>query len=270
MARPTGLHATVEDYYDRLPGFYREFDAQQTNADGSEEEYYPLLRFISGVGNELGKIYDLVTRFDFENNGTTSDLVDPVTADDAFIPWLAVLAGVRNAGTETIADTASWEEIVAGVDDDGSGTADWDEFYDIDTTAPTSVLWQEIQDLNIESRASYLGTRAQISRRITFGYDEGTAGSIERAVKSVLQGTDPYCVAGSHAEILAAGVAGSFTVYSDFAKTTALGSAPADAPWRIYILVDTTETPGSNLASIIDGLLEYVKPAGFFTTLVYK
>ena len=34
--------------------------------------------------------------------------------------------------------------------------------------------------------------------------------------------------------------------------------------------MDTTETPGSNLASIIDGLLEYVKPAGFFTTLVYK
>ena len=37
MARPTGLHATVEDYYDRLPGFYREFDVEQTNADGTEE-----------------------------------------------------------------------------------------------------------------------------------------------------------------------------------------------------------------------------------------
>lgn len=270
MARPTGLGATTEDFYNRLPGFYRDYDQQQTNADGSEEEYYPLLRFISGVGNELGKIYDLVTRFDYENNGTTSDLVDPVTANDEWIPWLAVLAGVRDAGEETTTDTASWEEILSAIDTDSSGTTDWDELYSIDTNTPNSVLWQEIQDLNIASRSSYLGSRAQILRRITYGYDEGTASSIERAVKSVLQGSDPYCVAGSHAEILAAGTAGSFTVYSDFGKTTALGAAPPNAPWRIYILVDTTETPGSNLASIIDNLLEYVKPAGFLTTLVYK
>ena len=151
-----------------------------------------MLRFISGVGNELGKIYDLVTRFDFENNGTTSDLVDPVTADDAFIPWLAVLAGVRDAGTGPLRTPLRGKRSSPG----------WTRI----TVLPTGMSSTQStrlrltrcslarnQDLNIASRASYLGARAQISRRITFGYDEGTAGSIERAVKSVLQGV-PYCV----------------------------------------------------------------------------
>ena len=268
MTKPT-VHQTTTDFYNRLPAFYRNSDQDQPNADGSDESYYPLLRYLSGAGELFGEIRDLITRFDYANNGTTSDLVDPVTANDDYIPWLAMLSGVQNAELGGDFESATWGDILAQVDTDGSGTADWDELYDIDP-APTSLEWQALQDLNIASRSSFLSSRAQISRRLTYGHDEGTAPSIQRTVQSVLQGNKD-CIVGTRDEIIAE----ADTYYTDQNKT---GGNEVDAahpantaadPWQIFVGVSAGESPGS-FATIIDDVVAAVKPAGTIITLVFK
>ena len=272
MSKPT-VHQTTTDLYNRLPNFYREADQDQSNADGSLESYYPLLRYLSGAGELFGEIRDLITRFDYANNGTTSDLVDPVTANDAYIPWLAMIAGVQNAELGGDFESATWADIIAAVDPspggDDSGTADWDELYAIDA-APSSLEWQALQDLNIASRSSFLSSRAQISRRLTYGHDEGTTPSIVRTVQSVLQG-DKDCIVGTRDEIIAE----ADTYYTDQNKTAGLevdASHPSNTaadPWQIFVGVAADESPGS-FASIIDDVVAAVKPAGTIITLVFK
>lgn len=87
MAEPT-VHPTTRLLYDTLPEFYRDTDAQQASGGG-----YPLLRFLSLIGDQLGAIDDLVDRID-PDSGAGSELLDPMLADPAWLPYLAQLLGV--------------------------------------------------------------------------------------------------------------------------------------------------------------------------------
>lgn len=110
--RPT-VGASTELLYARLPELYRDADAAQ--ADGPSN--YPLLRYLSCLFDQLDTVSTLIDRLtyvpmDERQNGPwqrygsgefgdgtygdqdTSDLVDPYTADAAWLPWLAQLVGV--------------------------------------------------------------------------------------------------------------------------------------------------------------------------------
>lgn len=87
MARPTFTPLT-ERAYARLPEFYRDDDDAQGD--------YPLLRYMSLVFDQAGAYEQLGDRIDPATNPTsTSDLVDPASADAAWLPWLALVYGAR-------------------------------------------------------------------------------------------------------------------------------------------------------------------------------
>lgn len=97
MTRPAVTPAT-EDVYSRVEEFRRDADAALD---------YPLLRFVSLAGDQLDALRALTERIDFDRTvpGATSDLVDPATADAAWLPWLAQAAGVNPVGdTQTLRD----------------------------------------------------------------------------------------------------------------------------------------------------------------------
>lgn len=93
MAAPA-VHPTTLAVYGRLPEFYRLADAELD---------WPLLRFLSLLGDQLGELADLLERIDYVGPdeggepGDSSDLVDPSRADDAWLGWLAQLVGVKLA-----------------------------------------------------------------------------------------------------------------------------------------------------------------------------
>lgn len=103
MARPV-VHPIVEQWYAELPEHYRVADAAQLGPD------FPLLRFMSLIGDQLGDAVDLVDRIQYlppdEGGapGDTSDLVDPTTADPEWLPWLGRLVGVLLPPALTVAE----------------------------------------------------------------------------------------------------------------------------------------------------------------------
>ncbi len=100
MARPV-VSAAVERMYSRLPLAY-------AKADATAEGDWPLLRFLSLVGDQLGEVEVLFDRINFLDPasggavGDTSDLTDPLVADEAWLPWLAQLVGAHLGDTGTI------------------------------------------------------------------------------------------------------------------------------------------------------------------------
>jgi hypothetical protein len=95
MPRPT-VTATTERIYARgIPLFMRDADAAEPSGGG-----YPLLRFLSLLGDLLDHVEVLRARIDYIDladggvPGDTSDLVDPDTADTAWLNWLGQLVGV--------------------------------------------------------------------------------------------------------------------------------------------------------------------------------
>lgn len=100
MVRPA-VHDTTEQVYARLPAFYRTADATLD---------WPLLRYLSLLGDQLGEITDLADRIDYvaEDDGgapgETSDLADPDSADVAWLTWIAQFVGVTLDPEEPIAD----------------------------------------------------------------------------------------------------------------------------------------------------------------------
>lgn len=81
MARPTP-HAFTERLYAALPEVYRDPDAALD---------YPLLRYLSLMGDLAGTVEDVIDRVDPAREG---DLVDVDTADTAWLPWLAQITGL--------------------------------------------------------------------------------------------------------------------------------------------------------------------------------
>lgn len=93
------VHATTERIYNGLPEVYRDVDAT------APEPGYPLLRYLSLVTDQLGAAADTAARIDYVppddpeydealDGDRTSDLVDPATADAAWLPWLAATVGI--------------------------------------------------------------------------------------------------------------------------------------------------------------------------------
>lgn len=103
MARPV-VDATTELLYAMLPEVYRTEDEDL----GAGPNGYPLLRFLSLAGDQLGELRTVVGRIDYyalEDGGVagdTSDLADPATADPAWLDWLGQLVGVALAPELTV------------------------------------------------------------------------------------------------------------------------------------------------------------------------
>lgn len=89
MPRPV-TNAATERWYASLPAFYRDDDAA---AD------WPLLRYMGTIGLVLGELRTLHERLDISGPGDSSELADPVKADAAWLPWLALMVGARLPGT---------------------------------------------------------------------------------------------------------------------------------------------------------------------------
>lgn len=82
------VHPHTARLYASLPEFYRDADRLEPSGGG-----YPLLRFVSLILDQAGAVEDLIDRID-PDVGTGSDLVDPDTAEPAWLPWLGQLVGV--------------------------------------------------------------------------------------------------------------------------------------------------------------------------------
>ena len=92
MSEPIFSTAT-ENFYNRLPSVYRFEDARRD---------WVFKRWLSGVLDSQGEIETLISRFKYvppedgpDVQDLHSDLVDPTTADAAWLPWLAQLVGVN-------------------------------------------------------------------------------------------------------------------------------------------------------------------------------
>lgn len=92
MSEPMFSDAT-ELFYDKLPGIYRHEDALNG---------WTLKCWISGIMDSFQDVDDLIERIKYtplddgmEEADLSSDLVDPDTADSAWLPWLAQLVGVQ-------------------------------------------------------------------------------------------------------------------------------------------------------------------------------
>lgn len=123
MATEPKFSVTTERIYDKLPDIYREADA----ANG-----FAFKRYISLIGDTLGDVDLLVERFRYRSQieleyrkrysqrntvytqpgrdplapviGSTSDLVDPTSADAAWLPWLGQLVGVKTDPNASVAN----------------------------------------------------------------------------------------------------------------------------------------------------------------------
>lgn len=85
------VSATTERLYDRLPEHYR-------NADQDAAGDYPLKRYLSLVVDQEGEVETLLDRLDYVpadegGDGGASDLVDPLTAENRWLDWLAQHVG---------------------------------------------------------------------------------------------------------------------------------------------------------------------------------
>lgn len=130
----------TEAVYASLPELYRDADAAQDTGRSN----YPLLRYLSLILDQLTPVADYVDRFTYEalddrdntspawdrygagtyGEGTygdtdTADLVDPNTADAAWLPWLAQLLGVDIEGLGT---TDARAKLAAPADSWAHGT----------------------------------------------------------------------------------------------------------------------------------------------------
>jgi hypothetical protein len=80
------VSSTSERVYLRLPHCYREAD----DAAGAPPNDQPLLRFLALAVDQAAELETLLTRFQ-----STGDLMNPQTADVAWLAWLAQVVGVR-------------------------------------------------------------------------------------------------------------------------------------------------------------------------------
>lgn len=109
----------TDTLYRRLPELYRDADDAQDEGRSN----YPLLRYLSLVGDQLTQVAELLGRFTYDplddrdntdppwqrfgsglfgddtyGDNDVADLVDPALADTAWLPWLAQLVGVDVTG----------------------------------------------------------------------------------------------------------------------------------------------------------------------------
>lgn len=100
------MRPDVSDLTDRayagLPEVYRTVDPAQPA--GGAGQTYPLLRYLALALDPLSSVEDVQAAIDYVAPrdggapGDTSALVDPATADESWLPWLAQLLGVPVVG----------------------------------------------------------------------------------------------------------------------------------------------------------------------------
>jgi hypothetical protein len=110
---------STERTYDRLPGVYK---FEDTNHD------WTMKRYLSGACKALFELDTLITRFRYtppedgylEEVDLHSDLVDPVTADASWLPWLSQLVGVHSE--QLLTEAAQRDRIAQAFDGARPGT----------------------------------------------------------------------------------------------------------------------------------------------------
>lgn len=119
MAAPAVADRTRK-WWESLPELYRAADEAQASGPNS----YPLLRFLSLLGDQGDEIAALHARLELHDDGTgdwISDLGAPRYADASWLDWLAWLAGlgltVQSGSAETflqlVIDYDSFAELAA-------------------------------------------------------------------------------------------------------------------------------------------------------------
>jgi hypothetical protein len=92
----------VSDFTDRLyaalPEFMRDSDEAEASGGG-----FPLLRYLSLLGDQAGQVETIADRAE------AGELVDPVKADDSWLPWLGQLVGVR---LDPASAAAVWRDAI--------------------------------------------------------------------------------------------------------------------------------------------------------------
>jgi hypothetical protein len=92
MIEPT-YSDTMEVLYDKIPSVYRDEDEKSGE--------YVLKRWLSGVVDQAGDVEDFLNRADIttpDDGGDPndkSDLIDPVAADEAWLPWIGQMLGKK-------------------------------------------------------------------------------------------------------------------------------------------------------------------------------
>ena len=106
----------TQSVYDQLPEIYHLADSDQPDGPNA----YPLLRFLTCVGDIAQPMDYLYARMAYlapsdggpaVGFGSTSDLVDPATADAAWLPWLAQVVGMH---LDTSLSVAAQRDSIAG------------------------------------------------------------------------------------------------------------------------------------------------------------
>lgn len=107
--------------YETLPDLYPDADAEQTPP-------WPLLRYLSLVGDQLDEVTTILDRINARgvdeggDGSDSSELFDPAKADVAWLPWLATMTGAETWDGMTDADRRA--TIAASVDGRRVGTRD--------------------------------------------------------------------------------------------------------------------------------------------------
>lgn len=113
MTKPT-VAAWTQAVFDGLP----EKDRLADEAKAAGANGWPLLRYLSLVGDQAGDVATLIDRFTFtplEDGGPagdTSDIIDPTTADAAWLTWIAQFVGLTLADLEGL-DTPTRRTLIA-------------------------------------------------------------------------------------------------------------------------------------------------------------
>lgn len=100
MPRPAP-HSTTERIYAFVPEEHRSADEIEATGD------FPLLRFVSLVGDQAGEVEDLFDRINYVApreggaDGDTSDLADPSTGTPAFLAWQGMHVSIDADGMPT-------------------------------------------------------------------------------------------------------------------------------------------------------------------------
>jgi hypothetical protein len=90
------VSATTTRWWNHIAEYQRDRDAIQPGD-------FPLMRFLSLLGEELHLVTDFLTRSDPTDTGVSA-LLDPATADAAWLPWLAQLVGVDLSSIASVPD----------------------------------------------------------------------------------------------------------------------------------------------------------------------
>lgn len=228
-----------QESYLRLPEYLRSADV------ALEGPTAPLFRFMDVLTSDAGAILDLWNNFRYiapdDETGDdpgSSQLVDPQTADAAWLPWLASILGVRLVDPST--GYSSWADLETAIDANNNDIPSWSEWESVPDSADagTTVSWDEIEELSPDTLGIEDELRWQVETAY-FGINAGTRMALKEACKHFLTGT----------------------------KAVTVETQVGGDPWRMRLRTLLAETPGvtavgQESATVLEAI-ERAVPAGF-------